>query len=149
MKTAIAGLIISLSLTAYAHEGHDTPGALPPPPNGGRLAELKHDGDDKHAHGAGEAEVFLEGKVEGSKLRIFAHELNGKSFKTLNPGAELKLDKLEVEAPRSKKKINASAKTNANGWEADISALKERRFVVRATLMAGNERKSATIQVEK
>ncbi len=150
MKTFAFALIATIALTSasvHAHEGHDTPGALPPPPNGGKLAEASHSAP--HAGGAEETEVFLEGKVDGTKLKIYAHALKDNSFETMNPSSKLVLKELKIEAPRSKKTTSLSPKTGQGFWEADIGQQKERRLLVYVTLLDGKETKTAKIQIEK
>ncbi len=137
-----------LSSTGSAHEGHDTPGALPPPPNGGKLAEAAHEGG--HAHGAKEeAEIFVEAKLDGKKLKVFAHALEGSTFKTLSPSASLSLSEVKIEQPRSKKTTVVPVKASGNYWEADIGQVSDRRILVYASLMDGKEKKTAKIQIEK
>lgn len=45
----IFGIIITMFyILTFAHEGHDMPGSLPPPPHGGRVGEAAH--PEKHDH---------------------------------------------------------------------------------------------------
>jgi hypothetical protein len=150
MNKSIFALMIALCLISFnakAHEGHDTPGALPPPPNGGKLAEAAH--SVAHSGGAVEAEIFLEGKLEGSKLKIFAHALKDSSFETLKPSANLVMKELKIEAPRAKKTTSLVAKAASGFWEAEIGQQKERRLIVHISLLDGKETKTAKIQIER
>lgn len=136
---------------ANAHEGHDTPGALPTPPNGGKIAEASH----ASAHAAGEkeeAELFLEGKLEGTTLKIFAHSLDAadqSAFKTLKPGAKLTMLDLKLELPRAKKISALKANAKQDYWESDIGKVAEKRVLVYATVLDGAEKKTAKIQIER
>lgn len=136
---------------ANAHEGHDTPGALPTPPNGGKIAEASH----ASAHAAGEkeeAELFLEGKLEGTMLKIFPHALDAtdqSAFKTLKPGAKLTMVDLKLELPRAKKTSVLNVNAKQDYWESDIGKVTEKRILIYATVLDGSEKKTAKIQIER
>lgn len=135
---------------AYAHEGHDSPGALPPPPNGGKMAEASHAG--AHAGGAEERELFIEAKLQGSKVLLFAQGLsatNTKVWQALSPGPELKVIEAKIELPRAKRSLPVTLKVNGKGWEGDLSSVKEHRLIVVVDILDGKEKKTAKVQLEK
>lgn len=152
MKLKLTLLAFALmAAMANAHQGHDTPGALPPPPNGGRMAEAAHTGGDHHG-GKPEAELYLEAKLEGTKLKLFPHALGPtdmNAFKALKPGAGLTLTELKMELPRSKKTTILKSSQKDGFWESEIGQLSERRLMIWATVMEGSEKKTAKIQIEK
>lgn len=152
MKLKLTALAFALIGTiANAHEGHDTPGALPPPPNGGKMAEAAHAGTDHH-NGKPEAELFIEAKLEGTTLKIFPHALGPtdmNAFKALRPGAGLTLTELKMELPRSKKTTVLKSSQKDGFWESEIGQVSDRRLLILATLMDGSEKKTVKIQIEK
>lgn len=144
-----------LAFGAFAHEGHETPGALPPAPHGGKVGAAECDPSMKD-HSKEKYEVFLEAKVVGSVLNIYPLGLGGDStkvFKTLKPSDTLKISELKIEFPRSKKTLNVPAKTLEDRWEVALENATERRFLVHAKVLdnhGGNsETKTAKIQVER
>jgi hypothetical protein len=150
IKASLLAVSLLLVVPAYAHEGHDSPGALPAPPNGGKVAEASHSA--AHEGGAEERELFAEAKLQGSLLRIYALGLDAKNTKVwmpLPPSAALTLTDVKVEMPRAKKTNAVSVHATAGGWEGDIGAIKDRRIVVVATFLDGKEKKQAKIQLEK
>lgn len=157
-----------IAVNSTAHEGHETPGALPPPPNGGRIAEAAHaeeaghkehtDEEKGHDHKEGEAEheeepeLFIEAKLDGTKLKIYAHSLeadNTMVFKSLTPGPKLVLMQVKVELPRSKKSFVVSGVVSGDHWEVETGKTKDKRLLVYPTIKDGLEQKTARIQIEK
>ena len=152
MKRKLTLLAFALmGAMANAHEGHETPGALPPPPNGGKMAEAAH-ASANHHDGKPEAELFIEAKLEGTKLKLFPHALGPtdmNAFKALKPGAGLTLTELKMELPRSKKTTVLKPAQKDGFWESEIGQVSERRLMIWATVMEGPEKKTAKIQIEK
>ena len=149
-KLFLAALACLALNTAQAHEGHDSPGALPPPPNGGKVAEASH--STAHKGGAEERELFAEAKLEGSKLKLFAMGLdptNTKVWQALVPSDKLSVAEAKIEFPRAKKAVPLNLKATAMGWEADLGSIKEHRLIVNATFMDNGEKKQTKIQLEK
>jgi hypothetical protein len=163
----IFGLIfvLALSPSSFAHEGHDSPGALPPPPNGGRIGAAEnpvHKEKEEHEHKEGEgeehedekeeAELFLEAKLEGTLLKIYPHLLEPERsmvFKSLKPSANLKMEEVKIELPRSKKTYVVGFKVNDDHWEADTGKVKDRRLLIFPTVSEAGTRKTTRIQIEK
>lgn len=150
-----AGLILLAAVVnVYAHEGDDSPGSLPPPPNGGRIAiaeESHHAEDGKEAHEE-ELELFIEGKLEGTKLKLYPHSLDPAKpmiFGKTQPSATLKLIELKIELPRSKKTYQVRYSVVGDHWEADTGEVKDRRLLLYPTVDEKGERKTARIQIEK
>jgi hypothetical protein len=138
-----------LSIPALAHEGHDSPGALPAPPNGGKVAEAEHASAHK---GEESIELFAEAKIQGTKISVFALGLdpkNPKVWKPIAPSSNLVLTDVKVELPRSKKTIVVPIKAEGAKWQGEVGAVKERRLIVLATFMDGAEKKVARVQLEK
>lgn len=149
-KVLLAVALCCASAQALAHEGHDSPGALPAPPHGGKISEAAHSG--KHEGGAEEMELFVEAKLQGTTLKLYALGLdptNTKTWKALNPSEKLSVTEAKVEMPRSKKIIPVALKAGADSWEAEIGSVKERRIFVHATFVDGKEKKQTKIQLEK
>ncbi len=163
MKNALGILILGASLRSLAHEGHDTPGALPPPPHGGRVAEASHSEDhhedheeegnhEAHKDEKEEVELFLEAKLEGTKLKIYPLALEAsrsKVFKLLKPSPTLRLSDLKIELPRSKRAFSLKVTSATDFWEAQTGDFKDKRLFVHATLLDDEGKKVAKIQVEK
>jgi len=154
MKSLKNALIVLsfMSVTAIAGDGHDhsAPGAIPPAPNGGKIAEAAHSG--AHQGGAEGMELFAEAKLQGSVLKIYALGLdpnNAKVWKILTPGPKLSLSEVTMEYPRSKKTEKVEVKATAGGWEANIGTPKDHRMMMLATFQDGAEKKQAKIQLEK
>lgn len=144
----LAGII---GASASAHEGHESPGALPLAPNGGKIAEAAHAGADQH-HGKGEAEIFIEAKLEGTKLKLYAHALGPADqtvFKSLKPGANLSFVEVKMELPRTKKTTILKVAAKEGFWESELGSVAERRLLILATVMDGAEKKTARIQIER
>ena len=160
-------LLLAFSLSSSAHEGHDSPGALPPPPNGGRIGAAEnpaHKEKEAHEHeheeGEGkdheeekvEAELFLEAKLEGTLLKIFPHQLEPERsmvFKSLKPSANLKMEEVKIELPRSRKTYVVPFKVNDDRWEASTGVVKDRRLLIFPTVSEAGTRKTTRIQIEK
>jgi hypothetical protein len=171
---------LAFGFQAFAHEGHDMPGALPPPPHGGRVAQAAeieaddhkgeedhkgeahdHEGEAKedhkgegkaaHAHGPDEAELFIEAKLSGDELSIYALELKegSKTFKSISPSAELTIKEVEVEFPRSKRAEAPTAQVNGDHWATKVQMNKDRRFIAHVKMIQKGEEKLAKIQIEK
>ena len=151
-------LFFLLSLTAWhlhAHEGHDTPGALPTALFGGRLGAAEelggHQEGEEHEHDD-ESEIFIELKLDGSTIKIFAHALDPKdpsTFTRLSPGPELTLTTLRIEQPRTKVTGDFRCVQTGDHWETSIAQVTAKRMIAYVTLRAGAESKQAKIQLER
>lgn len=157
MKRSIlfASLILFVAAVRVgAHEGDDSPGSLPPPPNGGRIAiaeEAHHDEQGEESHEEG-LELFLEGKLEGTKLKLYPHSLDPAKpmiFGKIQPSGALKLVELRIELPRSKRTYQVAFTIVGDHWEADTGKVKDRRLLLYPTVDEKGERKTARIQIEK
>jgi len=134
--------------TLRAHEGHDTPGALPPSPHGGVAAEAEH--KVAHKEGAPEDELFFEAVYKNRKLEIYPLLLSPQNtaiFKELSP-KELKTVEVKVEFPRTKKIENVSFALGEKAIEAKFDPKGANRFVVHVSASHKNEVKVAKVQIE-
>lgn len=145
MKRKLTLLAFALTgAIATAHEGHETPGALPPAPNGGRMAEAAHAATDHH-EGKPEAELFIEAKLEGTKLKLFPHALGPtdmNAFKALKPGTGLTLTELKMELRISElaKKI---ARKAGCGWALEKFSRKRRNTFSTSTIASSTSSPTA------
>ncbi len=149
MKQAFLTAIVFLACNAGAHEG-DSPGALPAPPNGGKIAEAIIPGSTSDAEGV--LELYLEAKIDGTKIKIYPlnrDPKNPKVFIAAKPSPQLVLSELKVEQPRSKKTATINPIASTNFWESDIGAVSDRRLIVHATIVDGKEKKVSKIQLER
>jgi hypothetical protein len=163
MKTVfLTGLLgLTFCFTLFAHEGHDAPGALPPPPHGGRVKlasdlaghedhdEKKEPGAKEHAHEE-EPEIFIEVVYKEKKLFIYPMVLPEKdpsSFSEL-PISDLKELSSRIEFPRQKRFEPIQIRAKANSWEADFDAKKAHRFIVHLSFNYKGEEKQTKIQIE-
>ncbi len=157
---------IGLCYLAGAHEGHDMPGALPPPPHGGRVAQAaevgehdheseaseKHEGEGKPAHAhTEEAELFMEAKLSGEDFTVYALELKegSKTFKSIGPSQELAVAEVKIEFPRSKRTVATSLTVDGDHWVGKVQMNKDRRFIAHIKMIQKNEEKISKIQIEK
>lgn len=153
MKTLIVITILLTSLS-WAHDGHETPGALPLAPHGGVLAEADHihAGSKHHDHSkANEEEVFFEAVNKKGLIKIYPLELepkHHKSFKNRKLSLFMK-PKIYVTNPRSKTKFEGQLKANGDHWLLDISSLKGRRFILNLSALFKNAKYEVDIQIEK
>lgn len=139
-----------LSFPSQAHEGHDTPGALPPAPNGGRVQEAQH--KKAHAPDAKEPELFFEAVYKDKKLSVYPLSLGPVDmslFKAVSPKSELQGVTLKVENARSKKVETLTAKITDSAIEAAFDPKDGKRFIVYVSALHNGEAKDAKIQVEK
>lgn len=150
---ALFGAVLAVGLLAAgpvrAHEGHDTPGALPPAPHGGVVQEAAH--KSAHAGGAPEEELFFEAVYKDKKLSLYPLALSPEStttFKPLKPG-DLSGVEAKVEMPRAKKTEKLGLTPGPNGFEASFDAKDASRFIVHVTAMHKKEAKVAKLQIEK
>lgn len=155
------GLMLSLVvlITAArvgAHEGHDTPGALPTAPFGGRLGAAEDDESHEHQESEheheGESEIFVEVKLVDRSLKIYAHKLDEKdpsTFVRLMPGREVVLRSVSIEQPREKKNSTVAFTPQTDHWEASIASIAAKRMIVHLTLQAEDETKKAKVQLER
>lgn len=159
MKTCRLGLCLVVLIAATrvrAHEGHDTPGALPTAPFGGRLGAAEDDGSHEHSESEheheDESEIFVEVKLVARSLKIFAHKLEEKdpsTFVRLTPGREVALKSILIEQPREKKSSTVPFTLQADHWEASIASIAAKRLMVHLTLQVGDETKKAKVQLER
>lgn len=143
-------LLLLGSSGLMAHEGHDTPGVLPLPLNGGKLGEAVHKHDPSKK--GDEKELFFEVVFKGKEVRVFPLVLTGKkndSFKKLSPKKDLKDIKVSAEFPRSKRTETLKVSLSDDKILAPLDPKREYRFFLNVSAMHEGELKVAKIQVEK
>jgi len=181
MKKSNLWLVLTFSLIlaagrATAHEGHGIPGALPPGPHGGVVAESgeagghsheqghdhdhggdehlhEHLGDAKpkpHAHVENEKEYFFEAVFKDGKVKVYplTFGANTSTFVVVSPKT-MKNVVLRAEVPR--KKLNEVLKTTLTdeSIEAAYDAKKANRFLVHVAAEIDGKALTSKLQIEK
>lgn len=147
-------LLSLLSLNAFGHGDHGSPGAIPPAPHGGTLGEAEHIHAKSHDHDHGEAtkrEVFFEGKIIKNTLHVYALELEPKKMKSF---INLKLSdfkdaKFKLIDARKKKTIKVDFNASKSSWEASIKGHRARRYMVEIDAKLHGARYKTKLQVER
>ncbi len=173
-KAALKKLILigffTTNPTAFAHEGHSIPGALPPAPHGGNVEEASHldaelHGDSKdehqgqdeneHAHEkqdhVNEFELFIEVLYAHKRLSIFPLAIlpsDPKSFVSLSPQKDLKDVVIKIEIPRTKTITEVKPNIGAENFSVEFDAKKYNRFIVHVLSVHQQEAKLAKVQIE-
>jgi hypothetical protein len=161
-------ITLLVSFNVYSHGDHSIPGAIPVAPHGGVVAEASHkhkesahthkhskgsDGDKAHKHEEKqkEKEIFFESKMRGSKIYLYALELDpikSMSFITREI-SEFKNMRVTLLDPRKKKTYAVKAVAAGDHWELSLSGIRGRRFIVNVITLFENEQYKAKVQVEK
>ena len=143
-----AVLALSGATTAFAHEGHDAPGALPPSPNGGRVKEAEH--KEAHAGKEAEDELFFEASFKAGQIHVWGLVLPSKDRSAFQSVPTNQFSKIEafVENPRKKSKEALTLKPDGNGFVANYRSAASGRFLLKVAAFHQNDRKEATIQLE-
>lgn len=135
----------------FAHGDHEGPGALPPPPNGGRVEEAKHHVEHAEKEEAKEDELFYEAFYKDKQLKIFAlllSESDRTMFKPLS-ATEFSRVSVKVEFPRAKKFQDLTPTVSKEMIAAPFDPKGANRFIVHVSAFHNNELKEASIQLEK
>lgn len=153
MRSLIIGLVwLSLvsPFTLVGHEGHNVPGALPPAPHGGVIAEAASVGGHPPAANKDQTELFFEAVYKDKKLSVFALTLEPKNtaaFRTLSVKSDLSAVTMRIENPRSKKTV-AVKPTLGDSLELPYDAVGMHRFLIHLEFVHGKEKMKAKIQIE-
>lgn len=121
--------IISLSQTAFAHEGHDHAPGVINAPHGGVLEET-----DRFA-------VELVTVKEGLKLYLFDHEMNSVDLKGVQVEGKMTL-------PRNKKSEAVSFKLAKDHFEAKVKAKGAYRYVLDLSVTKSGKTDKVRFNVE-
>lgn len=150
MKTISTIILIVLSFSIGAHEGHDVPGALPPAPNGGKLGAAEHvdhkGGDHKHDESK---ELFFEVVYIKGEIKVYPLELNIKDSKIFAKGSMPKDIKIKVKYPRSKVTDDVEIKHKDGHVLGLLKKRKDRRFITLIEFTNNKEKMLAEVMVEK
>lgn len=152
MKKLLVFTMICLGRLGLAHEGHGIPGALPPAPHGGVVQEAGHVGEDKHAHGKEETELFFEVVYKDKELSIYPLALMPDKTNAFVPvGAKTALSKIDLKAelPRAKKVEKLTPKIEDEAIKAAFDSKGVNRFIVHVGAEFEKEMKLAKVQIEK
>ena len=148
-------LLILVSFYIFAHEGHETPGAIPPAPNGGVLNEAKHihhgskKGHDHHKEM--KREIFFEGRFVNDGIRIYPLELGPKNFKVFTElkTSQFKNIKFKIMDARKNKELEAKVTQDEKSWSLLVKSKRVRRFIVHIDGLLGEARYQAKAQIER
>jgi len=145
LMTIIAGVMLSSGSALFAHAGHKLPGAIPPPPNGGKVEEAETVG------GNGKAELFFEVTYKKGTVTIYPQTITDANPSVFTPVSAKELTEVSVstEIPRKKKKHPLKVKNDGKILVAAFNAKRANRFFVHVAATYKNEKKFAKIQVEK
>lgn len=148
------------TLSAFGHEGHGIPGALPPAPHGGVVQEAKHE-EEEHGHeheeaphsegDAEEPELFFEAVYKDKELKIYPLVLPSGAnpmFQVLSPLKEFSSVGMKIEFPRAKVTQEVKPSVQTDAIRVAFDAKKVNRFLIHLVVKQGKEMKRATIQVE-
>lgn len=140
IATFVVGMLVASS-QALGHAGHGTPGSMPVPPHGGKVAEAK----------GGKNELFFEVKYGDGKFEIYPLVVGvDKQFQAV-PVADVK-PKFKIENPRTKKSEGAKSDEmpadKGQGWTVPFLAKGANRLRVHIEAAYKNEKKNAKIDVE-
>ena len=155
MKKLLLMLTLIMTLSLEGHEGHEEPGAIPPAPHGGVVAEAKHMHEHSqkgHNHkDAKKREIFFEGVYKGKTLKIFPLELDPKTYKSfLDSDISLYKDvKIKLIDPRKKKTYTPKFKIFKNHWNVSLEKVKGRRFIVKIESSLFGANYKTELQVER
>jgi hypothetical protein len=150
-------LIFGFTQLVFPHGDHSVPGALPAPLNEGVVGKVKHieNSDhkhgEKHKHDEKEEDFFFEVtymKKEHS-IKIYLHTIDPKSpkvFKKLSPSKKINV---EIELPRSKKKLKTIVMKAKNYWIIRLQEFKDRRFYTNISYTEKDENYKARVMIEK
>lgn len=146
--------LLLLSFNLFAHEGHDKPGAIPPAPHGGVLAEASHshNGSKNHDHMvASEKEIFFEGILKNGKLQIFPLQLDTKNGAVFIPVGKTEITDMViiVKDPRKNLIVSKEYSEAKSGWIVDLSEKRGRRFIANITFLLNGAKYKATLQIER
>lgn len=152
MKTLLVLALVSLGRIGLAHEGHGIPGALPPAPHGGVIQEAGHVGEDKHAHGKEETELFFEVVYKDKEISVYPLGLlpeKTNAFVPLSAKSVLSKIDLKAEVPRTKKIESLTAKVDNEAIKAVFDSKGANRFILHVGAEFEKEMKLAKVQIEK
>lgn len=126
----------------YAHEGHDSPGALPSAPHGGKVKEAMVKGGKRSA-----SELFFEVTYQDKKLTVYPLVLSSDSKEFVAaPKSEVGKIGVRVKSKSSKKKL--SLKPASGSLEASFDSQGMNWFDVYVSALHKNESKEAKIHFE-
>jgi len=153
-------LVFFLALCSAArivgHEGHEIPGALPPPPHGGRVEEVADVVPHRAAAGKIESgdheepELYFEALYRDKKIHLYPLARTAKEPSRFRELATSSLEgvRAKIEFPRAKRFETVKLTPVPGGYEAAFDAKKARRFIVHVDFQHETEAKTVKIQIE-
>lgn len=152
MKTKLVLWAALLCVGGFAHEGHEVPGVLPIPENGGKLVEAVPEEKPGHKHSADEKELFLEVLYKDKEIQIYPWILGGKKLDSLiavSPFKDLKDIQVSVQLPDQKTPQVLKHSLKPGLITAPVDLKKAYRFTVIASVVHEKEKKVAEAKIEK
>lgn len=108
-------LAVCFTATGFAHQGHDTPGALPAPLHGGKVKEAMAKGGKKSA-----SELFFEAAYEDKKLTVYPLVLTADN-KDFEAAPKKEVGKIGVRVKYSKGEKKLTLKPASNALEGEFN----------------------------
>lgn len=144
MKNVTTSVLLSLflAISSSAHEGHDSPGALPAAPHGGKVKEAMVKGGKKSA-----GELFFEVTFENKKLTVYPLVLAIDS-KDFEPAPKAEVGKVVIRVKAKSGETKLSLKPTANALESSFDSKGLNWFDVYISAVHKDEPKEAKIHFE-
>ena len=131
-----------LGVPSFAHEGHNSPGALPAAPHGGKVKEAMAKGGKKSSK-----ELFFEVVYEDKKVTVYPLVLTSDN-KDFQAAPKNEVGKIGVRVKYSKGEKKLSLKPASNALETSFDAKGLNWFDVYVSAEHGTEPKEAKIHFE-